>query len=108
MMNRIRTFVAGIPVCIGLVIPSIALLANAAPIQDREDHNRDDKEHHRYYDREHRDYHEWNADEQRHWRDYWASERMPYVDWDRASDDQRQGYWNWRHAHDEHHRDQHH
>ena len=98
MINKLGKLVITVPFCIALATPVLAPLATAAPMQDR-----DDRDHHRYYDEEHRDYHEWNAAEQRYWREYWANERRPYIDWDRASDAQRRAYWHWRHEREEHH-----
>src|SRR5690348_9721371 len=68
-----------------LPLPIVVPVATVAPTQDRDDRDRDDKAHHRYYDPEYKDYHEWNADEQRYWREYWTDEHRPYIDWDRAS-----------------------
>ena len=100
-MNKFRKFAVTVPFCVALVTPTLVPLATTAAVQDR-DHDRDDRDHHRYYDPEYKDYHEWNADEQRFWREYWTSERRPYIDWDRASEDQRRAYWHWRHEHREH------
>jgi hypothetical protein len=102
-MNKVRKFIVTIPFCFALATPVMAPIALAAPIQDRDDHDRDDRAHHRYYDADHRDYHEWNGAEQRYWRNYWVYERRPYIDWDRASDEQRRAYWHWRHEREEHH-----
>lgn len=101
-MNNIRRFAIAIPFCFALATPVVTPIALAAPVQDRDDHDRDDRAHHRYYDPEHRDYHEWNNTEQRYWRDYWVYEHHPYIDWDRASDEQRRAYWHWRHEREEH------
>ncbi|MBV9498759.1 MAG: hypothetical protein JO138_05260 [Acidobacteriaceae bacterium] len=102
-MKRFRKFALTVPFCVALVTPIVMPVATAAPIQDRDDHDRDDQVHHRYYDPEYRDYHQWNADEERYWHEYRAEEHRPYIDWDRASDQQRRAYWRWRHAHQEHH-----
>lgn len=102
MLKRLRNLAVTAPFCIALAMPVVVPVAAATPKQER-DHDRDDRAHHRYYDEEHRDYHEWNAGEQRYWREYWSGEHRPYVDWDRASDAQRRAYWHWRHEHKEHH-----
>lgn len=103
-MKKLLRFAVTAPFCLALAVPTVIPVATAAPTQDRDDHDRDDRAHHRYYDPEYKDYHEWNADEQRFWREYWTEERRPYIEWGRASEEQRRAYWHWRHEHHEHDR----
>lgn len=79
---------------------SLLLSTNAfAQDRDHRDHdNRDDHRHH-VYDKKHKDYHEFDDHESRAWQIYWQQHHHAAVDWDRASDRQRQDYWNWRHSH---------
>jgi hypothetical protein len=94
-MKKIRNLLAAMPICAALLWPVTSLAY---------DHDRDDRD--RYYDQEHKDYHQWNADEQRYWRDYWVREKRPYIEWERANEEQRRAYWHWRHEH-EHERHDH-
>ena len=96
-MNKFKTFALTICFCFPLIGPGII----TAQPQDRDDRA------HRYYDEEHKDYHQWDAAEERYWRNYWASQHRRYVDWDRANDEQRRAYWRWRHEHEHEHEHDH-
>jgi hypothetical protein len=80
--------------------------------QDRDDHrDRDDRnKNQRVYDRGHKDYHEWNDNEKRTYQQ-WHGERYPnreVRDYNRLNRKDRDEYWNWRHKHGDHDRDDRH
>jgi len=64
----------------------------------RDPYDRQDFRHHSY-DKHHKDYHDFDEHEHRAWRVYLQQKHHNLVDWDRASDRERQDYWNWRHSH---------
>ena len=57
-----------------------------------------DHDDHRYYDKKHKDYHEWNDHEAQAWRIY-GQQHHRNLEWEKASERQRNDYWNWRHSH---------
>lgn len=75
----------------GALIVSTNLMA-----QDHDDH-RDDRHH--VYDAHHKDYHDFDEHEQRAWGIYWQQRHHTVIEWDRATPEQRQAYWDWRHNH---------
>jgi hypothetical protein len=74
-----------------------ALLLSGAPVAvkayDHDDHEK------RYYDKEGRDYHNWNATEDRAYREFLQERHEKYRDWNRASSREQRDYWRWRHSH---------
>ncbi|MFL6451163.1 MAG: hypothetical protein ACJ746_26320 [Bryobacteraceae bacterium] len=51
------------------------------------------------FDKHHKGYYQFNGHENRAWNMYWQQRHHSVVDWDRASDRERQDYWNWQHNH---------
>jgi hypothetical protein len=82
-----------------------APLANAKPMQDHDDHDRDE---HRVYDRDHKDYHNWDAAEDRAYRGWFETRHEAYVDYNRLDAKRQNEYWKWRHEHAEHEEHEHH
>lgn len=75
------------------------LLSTNLFAQDRDHHDdRGDNRHH-VYDKHHKDYHDFDEHEDRAWRIYLQQRHHNFVDWDRASERERQDYWGWRHNH---------
>jgi hypothetical protein len=52
-----------------------------------------------YYDADHKDYHVWNAQEEQAYRRFLEEKKIAYHDWSKASQRERQEYWDWRHRH---------
>ncbi|HET9741285.1 MAG TPA: hypothetical protein VFQ00_00925 [Terriglobales bacterium] len=90
-----------------------ALAAPLAFAQDRDqDRDRDhDRNNQRVYDAQHHDYHQWNADEDRNYREWYADAHKgkQYRDYNRLNKKDQQKYWTWRHKHhdNDHDHDQH-
>ena len=87
---------------VGLFLLGVAL---ATPVVTRAD---DDNKHHgernrerdrRYYDAQRHDWHEWNAQEDRAYRQYMQERRQEYRDYGRLNKKQQREYWEWRHNH---------
>jgi hypothetical protein len=78
-----------------------AVPAWAVPAQDRENHGQRQEEP-RMYDSVHRDYHNWNADEDRRYREYLNEHHQKYREFSRLKKKQQNEYWQWRHDHDDH------
>ena len=100
------------------ILSSMMLIgALAAPLavraQDRDDHhdNDDRAKNQRVYDRNHKDYHNWNADEDRNYRQWYteAHRDKQYRAYNRLNKKDQNAYWNWRHQHgdNDHDRDDH-
>jgi len=53
----------------------------------------------KFYDRSHKDYHNWNADEDRVYRQYLTDNHRKYRDFKKMSKKQQDEYWRWRHDH---------
>ncbi|MGZ4899621.1 MAG: hypothetical protein ACXV8X_08190 [Candidatus Angelobacter sp.] len=86
-----------------------APLALQAQDRDRDDHHdRDDRaKQQRIYDRNHKDYHQWNGDEDRNYRQWYTQQYngREYRDYNRLNHRDQSAYWNWRHQHGDHDRD---
>jgi hypothetical protein len=87
-----------------LILPmSGALLLSTNLFAQDRDHGRDHDDRagnrHHLYDRHHKDYHDFDEHEHRAWRMYSQQRHRGYIDWDRASERQREDYWKWRHNH---------
>jgi hypothetical protein len=52
-----------------------------------------------YHDKKHNDNHEWNSHEDQAYRMYAQQNNRKYRDFDKLKENDRQGYWNWRHEH---------
>lgn len=73
--------------------------------QDRDDHKDKDKDRdhqaktERVYDREHHDYHQWNADEERNYREWYEARYhgKEFRDYKRLKKKDQNAYWTWRH-----------
>lgn len=88
-----------------------APLALQAQDRDRDDHDRDDHaKNQRIYDRDHKDYHNWNQDEDRNYRQWYTESHRDkeYREYNRLNKHDQEAYWNWRHQHGDHDRDDHH
>ena len=95
-----------------LLMASAMTLPVGLIAQDRDDHrDRDDRaRNQRVYDRDHKDYHQWNADEDRDYRQ-WYNERYQgkdYRDYNRLNRKDQNDYWKWRHKHGDRDDRQHH
>jgi len=51
----------------------------------------------RVYDRSHKDYHQWNADEDRTYRQYLTDNHRPYRKITKTTKTQQSAYWEFRH-----------
>lgn len=102
MRNQITRYLGSFTLMMALVAP-LAIQA-----QDRDDrHDRDDQKNQRVYDRRNKDYHQWNADEDRRYRQ-WYDQRyqgQQYRDYNRLNRKDKDDYWKWRHQHGDHDRD---
>ena len=74
-----------------LSIPAVSLHA-------QEDHH--PAQEHRMYDSGRKDYHDWNADEDRRYRNYLEEHHRKYKEFSRQSKKQQREYWQWRHDHE--------
>jgi len=52
-----------------------------------------------YHDKNHNDDHEWNGQEDKAYRVYVKENHRKYRDFSKLKDNERQGYWDWRHEH---------
>ena len=50
------------------------------------------------YDEHHKDYHKWNDREERAWRRFLAANHRKYHEFGKASGQEQQEYWDWRHS----------
>ena len=85
-------------------------MSAAARPQDngrQEEHRRDDNDRNRFYDRDHKDYHNWNDNEDRSFRVYLGERHREYRPFAELKVKDQRAYWNWRHSHPDHDRDDH-
>ena len=86
-------------------------VAMQAQEHDRDDHHdRDDRaKTPRIYDRDHKDYHNWNTEEDRNYRQWYTVSHghKRYREYSRLNHKDQEAYWNWRHQHGDHDRDDH-
>jgi hypothetical protein len=83
-----------------------AAIRIAAAPQDnghQDDNHHDDKDNKRIYDKAHNDYHNWDSDEDRRYREYLSEKHREYRAFGELSAKDQRDYWNWRHAHEDHH-----
>jgi|SRR5579872_3147383 len=67
----------------GLIAVPVANIGCSQPVQ--------------YTDDDHHDTHRWDADEDRHYRQYLGEKREEYRDFHQRNKAEQQDYWNWRH-----------
>ena len=73
---------------------------SARPQEDRQDEQRYNADlGKRFYDEGHKDYHNWDANEDRAWRDYQTDQHQKYRDFSKAGKKEQANYWKWRHDH---------
>ena len=77
-------------------------LAFAKPMPAMQDHDDHDRDEHRVYDRDHKDYHNWDANEDRAYRNYLDEKHETYRDFNHLKRKDQDAYWNWRHSHEQH------
>lgn len=59
----------------------------------------------RVYDRDHKDYHNWDDRENSAWMQYQSENHVKQHDFKKANKKEQSSYWNWRHDHPDHDRD---
>jgi len=81
----------------GIITAPVAMYAR----HDDRDHDKD----HRIYDPYRHDYHNWNSDEDRTYRDWYARtyNGRDYRDYRKLHKKEQREYWTWRHDHDHDH-----
>ena len=81
-----------------LAAPVVVRAASVPAGQDehRDDHDKDNK---RVYDRDHKDYHNWDANEDRRYREYLKEKHREYRPFVELKVEEQSEYWNWRHSH---------
>jgi len=82
----------------------MAVFAAAKPQNraNQEEHHPNGNDSHKVYDRNHKDYHNWDADEDRSYRQYLGEKHREYRPFSEASQKLQSAYWNWRHGHSDH------
>lgn len=91
-MSWKRTTLAGMTLALGLLATGCA------------EHRRD-----RVYDPYHSDYHQWGPGEDVYYRQWYGEtyHDRGYRDYHKLHRDEQRNYWNWRHSHGDHDRDDH-
>lgn len=92
----------------GALAAPIAIRAAATPQDNgrQEEHHRDDKDQRRVYDREHKDFHNWDDREDHSFRIYLGERHREYRPFAKLKVKEQRAYWNWRHDHPDHDRDE--
>jgi hypothetical protein len=57
----------------------------------------------RVYDKQHKDYHNWDDNENRAWNQFLVENHRDSHEYAKANKKEQSQYWNWRHAHPDHH-----
>ena len=80
----------------GAIAAPVAMLAAAAPQDDRDRANRQSENNKRYYDKKHKDYHTWDNNEDHAYQRYQADHHQSrsFV---QLNSRQQSVYWSWRH-----------
>ena len=77
-----------------------AALSTVALAQDNDHH---DAQHQRVYDRVHKQYHNWDANEDKAYRQYLSEQHKGYRDYAKLSHNEQNEYWKWRNDHPDAH-----
>lgn len=88
-----------------VLIAPVASSTKAASQDDkRQEDNHRDKKQKRVYDRSHKDYHNWDANEDRAYREFLVDQHIVYRDFSKRKRNQQEQdeYGNWRHDHPDH------
>ena len=57
----------------------------------------------RVYDKNHKDYHNWDDNENRAWVQFLVENHRTSHEYAKSNKKEQSQYWNWRHAHQDHH-----
>jgi hypothetical protein len=87
-MKKLSKWIGSSLLAAALVVPAVAPVAVRA--QDAA---------HRYYDANRKEYHNWDANEDASWRRYEADQHKKHKDFEKATKEEQQAYWDWRHDH---------
>jgi hypothetical protein len=106
MKSGSRYLISSIVLTAALAAPA-AIRVVAAPQdngrQDDNHHEDRDKDNKRIYDKSHNDYHNWDSDEDHRYHEYLTERHRDYRPFNELNAKDQRDYWNWRHAHEEHH-----
>lgn len=103
-MNR-RYFLQMVAISAALTVPVVR--GHAVPQNDKQTKDeksqdkKDQKTAKKYHDEKHGKDYEWNADEDRRYRQYLSDQHQDYRDFDKLNHDDQQGYWDWRYSHND-------
>jgi Ni/Co efflux regulator RcnB len=82
-----------------LLLMAVLTAPLALQAQDRDDRHDRDRDNQRVYDRDHKDYHQWNADEDRSYREWYEDTHhgKKFRDYSHLKRKDQDAYWKWRH-----------
>ena len=102
MHHRYRYLFGFMTLTAALAAPT-AIRAAAKPQDNgRQAERQDDKDQNRVYDRSHKDYHNWDANEDRSYRQYLGDKHKEYRPFTETKPKEQTAYWNWRHSRPDH------
>jgi hypothetical protein len=100
MHRTYRCLFSSVFLAAALAAPT-AMIAATRPQDNghQDDHHQNENGNHKVYDRNHKDYHNWDANEDRTYRQYLGEKHRDYRPFGDESQKQQSAYWNWRHSH---------